>query len=546
MAEALPPELLSQLLSTSSVRTIINARAASSILRGPASQLVVELRAPDGSLPPKSWHVFCSATRLRTGEGSPAAGYPANLLQLVPALPARLEELRILAGPAGCRSYEWGPEEGANLAAALAAAECSGALRLLWIRPGLRPAAADQLLQRLPSLRHLALQVMGGTWQAVDRWRPAAPAAAAQLTALELDCSGWVDLDLAGLLGATRLRKLSVSGCNSVKLRPPSAISELAALQQLGVRCSGNSTPELPVCCLQRLHQLRHLSMPDMRCRTQGWAALAGLPALRSVEMYSIDICAGAPPAAALASITRAPGLFCQLALLDGEGNDLLFEPERDNAGLLRDVLPQLERLHAAPQDWQALLRALQGARALRELRLSGALDRPSRPWAGQQLHALAGLQDLWLLAVGQDPKLLLADVALCRGLTKLRYEPVGELAARGDGRSAAALALLAAGPCSGSLQSIGMDAEDGPLPTAAVAQLLKGQMAVLRRLEVELPEIRSEVKGLLQANGATVEFDVSVSKCRMRPVGAGLVYVIEPVASGGVAAQPRDGVWFV
>jgi hypothetical protein len=343
--------LAALLRRTGHVKTIVAARATTSLLKGPAGAAVDGLLAEDGELPAKAWEAFSSATRLtarsRGAPPAPALGqdwlrsaqrYLHRLLRTVAALPSRLEELIIEAADDGGRPG-WAPSQGLQLAQALLACSCRRGLQALLIDERITPDAAEALLHGLPQLKRASLSVgrcgipaapelmaappgqQGGPLLAALHamlvaaveaaaleddvaesstpvvWRPRA--ALPHLEELALHLHSEVRLDLACLAPATRLTELALWDC-----RKPvnwAAVAGLSALQVLSLQQS--TAPILPsvdrLGCLSSLQQLAELELVGGRCAAADWRLLSSLPRLAYLKLHELEVQEEEEPSAA-------------------------------------------------------------------------------------------------------------------------------------------------------------------------------------------------------------------------------------------------------
>jgi hypothetical protein len=133
------------------------------------------------------------------------------------------------------------------------------------------------------------------------------------------------------------------------------------------------------IAALQVLSSLQHLALDSTECSAASWALLAKLPSLQTLEMYRLEIGAGAPAAAVkhLESV--------RLRLL---------HTEEQLPGCLARQLPQLQHACLDGIDTARLATALQGHQQLREL--VTARDY----WGTAALALLVSLPQLQMLLV--------------------------------------------------------------------------------------------------------------------------------------------------
>jgi hypothetical protein len=519
--DALPPELLAQVLANSTPRTALAARRASSQLRGLGAEAIAELRAHDAELPPRAWQVFPHATRLSTsssGRDANVRRYLSRLLALCASLPPRVEQISI-ADASIWGMPRWATVEHRALARGLVASACSASLQRLDMQQLTSTTAADILMSSLPRLRRLALNVCqelppeDATARSLLQrehqvpphflpppepvvWRPQA-ARGSQLAELSLSCTADVLLDLSGLGCAAGLRRLSLSNCSVVC---PDGIAGLGALRQLVVYdphpaallCDMPGEPRpalcrrcwrpgpqrqgsLPCCGWRRpapSSAARVLESPAAApIRAAGFAALS--------ELRELEMCCTPCSEAGWRALASLPKL--QSVLLGGlalgeappsgvtrlqlAGEPLALPlPRAALPGCLARQLPRLQELRAGACELQQLCLALRGHPALRVLEAAGGAG-GGAPWPRGLLASLPALAELRLHARAGDE--LLADVGACGALTSLGLVLAGS--------SPAGRAALGAARCAPLLRELQLEDPERPLSAAEAAALLGG-----------------------------------------------------------------------
>ncbi len=482
--------------------SILSARLASSLLRDAGRFAITILQLEDAYLPAAVLRTFPNATRfLVRWRRISAAVYLQNVLQLLPLLPEPTACLDV--GVNGLYDFA-AASDSTQLAQRVVAAAYRSNLHELALGLHITTAAADAILQGLPHLQRASLKVHSTIYD-IAVWRPSADLSH-MAGSLSLTCGALIHLDMGGLSTASKLQALSLGHIGNNDFIQTTSnlpfISTLTALQSLRLSGTCCSTISAAIAqALTALQQLRSLDASSSTCPADSWAVLASLPSLSDVIVARISIGPAAPAAA-------ATSIRCYPLQLEHTAEQLL--------GYLAAQLPQLQRLQAPLQantaaSQQQVASALQHHPALQELLLtaSWAPLPPLPAWQQQQqVSTLSKLQVLDL-AFHAEPDSLLADIAGCSKLTRLRLNNGACTDITGAG-----LAALEAGPCSSTLAEVSVS----QLSLEAGAQLLRLQLPQLRRVELEHMRVP---EGLVKHDASEAE-QHSVVEGQLLPAGAG------------------------
>jgi hypothetical protein len=497
--EALPDDVLLAILQRLSTDDdLLGVRCVSRRLRQQGAAAVRSLVATGGKLPAAAWRAFPGAIRLevRLDEALSVKG----LRGLFKALPARLAFLTFdphSTSPAAAKGHVIH----SSVPQLLASAAAAGLQDILL--GGITSATAEQLLRGLPSLKraHLettALEAPPAAAVALQHFPPG-------LTSLTLHHSGpnGVDLDAAALAACSGLQRLHLKlltgdGCTISSL---GSLAALTSLQEMSVgvgfgTLAAQLAPELQVQLPARIvaagqvyrgavaaaSQLPLLQDLDLRAaylpldsREPAWAQLAGMPALRRLTVWQLEVVpqqpveagSSGPAAPTTLAVTR---LLLNAGFCGGQGTFSELQP-----GSLVALLPELRQLDV--KSWQdkasdcsecSIATALQGHQQLQELRVD--CSRPRRPqeeqlwrcWAPGR-RPLSSMPRLRLLHLRGCTRLgldkLLSDAAGCPELQELEVLHIGELCAqrqlKEEAVTGSGLAALAGGACRGRLRRL-------------------------------------------------------------------------------------------
>ena len=317
------------------------------------------------------------------------------------------------AAPPGLQQLRWLALAGPRVALPAATSRLS-ALTALWLEAG-SSALADGCLP--PSLRSLAYAGPAGSPGTLP---PAIPAAAAQLTLLQL-CRVEVPADVSWLRRCAALRALALVDCTLAGGPPPPLLAELPGLDGLQVLdLSGSIRLGDASHLLSRLLQLpatlRELSLASCGLRAVPPSALA-LPNLQASGaglQQGCPLWGGAPPSPAGAAFFRSeaqarswaasrslsqPGLPRPQQVLHLMGNPYLLEsvpPWADLTSVLFQgaALPALREVGLDASRAAAVLVPLRRLPGLEVLHLRSE-ERPPDRWAGCTLVGNGGVPRL-------------------------------------------------------------------------------------------------------------------------------------------------------
>jgi hypothetical protein len=293
----LPTHVLGHVVSVSNLRTQLNARQASSVIKAAFDADVATLIAEDGILQPTAWQKFARAQGLLvrfTIDPSPRRKYQIRkrLLRLLAGLPRPLQRLTIDAA--------------AEAKVHLADGDCTGLL-LYFIRPNDWGKVLRQLHIHVPIIErwaHLLLKLLPvelenliihtyssrtKAQQQQDIWSPMFPEG---LTSLQWNPHG-SRIDATVIAAISTLRYLSITKAALCNLE--AALEGLTGLHSLRlhqVRWPRYTSPlEGSSTAVQRMTDLRVLEAPNMWAGDiGGWMALSQLPSLQSAHLLYISM----------------------------------------------------------------------------------------------------------------------------------------------------------------------------------------------------------------------------------------------------------------
>jgi hypothetical protein len=522
----LPADLLTRVArSLDDVEDVLRYRLAARWLRALAARAVGRLRAARAALPREAWEAFPEASGVVI-ELDARDSNAALLLQLLPSLPARLQDLTIESTRSTGLNGSYNTAELLDAMSAFCSQQqlgshpCAQHLTELDLsRVMVLPSTALSLLS-LPSLQRCRITVEPPS----DSPPVQLASLPAPLQELSIAVEPVTELHIspAALAACSGLTSLSLNVDEPRSLGSITrALPACPQLQSLGLWVPGYTSwhgqqdlGTAIAAVTASLPQLHTLSLwrgrgefDDAFVTAQQWQQLAQrLPGLQHLTVHGLELGPGSPPAPQL---TR---LEAELRLV-GFGEQQQGQQGQAGAGAaagaLLATLPALQRLTArgGSVDHQALLAALQGHPQLTWLTIRSwdrAIAVPR--WPGNLLGGVPHLRQVLLQQPGcSSIDDLLADAAGCAQLEELEVESR-------DGRfryvqavTGAGLAALAAGPCRHTLRRLVLDTRPLTLwdhsscfSIGSAAQMLEpGALAQLQelQLDVQLQELQLDVQ---------------------------------------------------
>jgi hypothetical protein len=455
------------------VRDVLQLRLAARYLRRPGALAVRHLHARRGALPPRAWEVFPNAVCLTI------AWCPLEYAEL----PHRLEGIVIL----GDENDYGASTDVTNPLRQLLLHPCAPRLKRLTLRAAhVAAEAARALLSALPSLERCVLEVDADVSDASAAVQISSFPQHLQQLSLSTRPGDRIRFDATGLPSSLTSLELQLGGDGFQLANMATAMAACPQLQRLSLDMDLKEPGwAIITAAWQHLKQLRSLSLPRTMVLSSDWDQLAGsLPGLQELDVEWLQLPAWSSDAPSLTSL-RGHLEFKQIdgsgysedssGSSGGGGDDGAGDGDDINGRLVK-LLPALRQLHAlCHSDISALAtvpRALQGHPQLAELCLDASDEESCGgqhvEWPQQQ-SVLGSLPQLRRLLVKGVPcgtlDDLLADAAGCPQLEEL--EVMGcwcDGDCRKHALTGAGLAALAEGACRGSLRSVVLDTQLGPM----------------------------------------------------------------------------------